>query len=92
MFGIKRLENREEKWSDFEAEAMPLTPDLYRIAMWLTRNREEAEESRAENVLSGAKIFSPLRNGNELPRLADNHPVSSELETPSKNGKNEAGG
>jgi len=60
MFGIKRLGTKEKKWSDFEAEAMPLPPDLYRLARWLTRNKEEAEDLLQGTFLSGAKIFSPL--------------------------------
>ena len=63
MFGIKRLETKEKKWSDFEAEAMPLTPDLYRIAMWLTRNREEAEDLVQETFFQALKSFHRYETG-----------------------------
>lgn len=63
MFGIKRLENREEKWSDFEAEAMPFAADLFRVAMWLTRNRTEAEDLVQETFVQALKSFHRYETG-----------------------------
>jgi len=63
MFGIKRLGTKEKKWSDFEAEAMPLTPDLYRLAMWLTRNKEEAEDLLQETFFQALKSFHRYEMG-----------------------------
>lgn len=57
MFGIKWLETKEQKWNDFEAEAMPLMPDLYRVAMWLTRNQTEAEDLVQETLMQALKSF-----------------------------------
>lgn len=57
MFGIKWLETKEQKWSDFEAEAMPLTPELFRVAMWLTRDRTEAEDLVQETMMQALKSF-----------------------------------
>ena len=63
MFGIKRLGTKEKKWSDFEAEAMPLPPDLYRLAMWLTRNKEEAEDLLQETFFQALKSFHRYEMG-----------------------------
>lgn len=57
MFGIKRLEKREEKWRDFETEAMPHAPDLYRVAVWLTRSQSEAEDLVQETFMQALKSF-----------------------------------
>jgi len=63
MFGIKWLENREEKWSDFETEAMPFAADLFRVAMWLTRNRTEAEDLVQETFVQALKSFHRYETG-----------------------------
>lgn len=57
MFGIKRLEKREEKWQDFEAEAVPHATDLYRVAVWLTRSGSEAEDLVQETFMQALKSF-----------------------------------
>jgi len=63
MFGIKRLANREEKWSDFETEAMPFAADLFRVAMWLTRNRTEADDLVQETFVQALKSFHRYETG-----------------------------
>ncbi len=63
MFVIKRLANREEKWSDFETEAMPFAADLFRVAMWLTRNRTEAEALVQETLVEALKSFHRYETG-----------------------------
>ncbi len=55
MFGFGR--EREENWSAFEAEALPLMPDVYRVAYWLVRNREEAEDLTQETLIEAIKSF-----------------------------------
>lgn len=52
-----------EKWSDFEVEAMPFMPDLFRVAMWLTRNRTEAEDLVQETVVQALNAFHGFRLG-----------------------------
>lgn len=63
MFGFKRLETKEEKWRGFEQEAMPLMDDLYRVAMWLTRSRSEAEELVQETFFQALKSFHRYQVG-----------------------------
>jgi len=57
MFGIKWLESKEEKWGDFKTEAMPHVAGLYRLAMWLTRNKDEAEDLVQETLMQALKSF-----------------------------------
>lgn len=57
MFGIRWLETKEERWRDFESEAMPHMPGLFRVAVWLTRNRDEAEDLVQETFMQALKSF-----------------------------------
>jgi RNA polymerase sigma-70 factor (ECF subfamily) len=63
MLGVKWLESKEEKWRDFEAEAMPFTKDLFRVAMWLTSNRDEAEDLVQETMFQAMRSFHRYEMG-----------------------------
>ena len=56
MFGIGR-EKREKEWAAFEAEALPLMPDVFRVAMYLARNHEIAEDLTQETFVEALKSF-----------------------------------
>ena len=43
MFGIGAKERRKE-WASFETEALPLMADVFRVANYLARDRETAED------------------------------------------------
>src|SRR5256885_11932675 len=47
---IKKRNNGEQAWAAFEAEAMPHADRLFRLAMWLERNRDEAEDLVQETL------------------------------------------
>ncbi len=55
MFGIGR--EREKEWTSFESEALPLMPDVFRVAQWLVRNREEAEDLTQETFTQALRSF-----------------------------------
>ena len=55
MFGFGH--EREKEWAAFEAEALPLMPDVYRIAYWLARDRETAEDLTQETFAEALKSF-----------------------------------
>src|SRR5262245_46570964 len=61
MFG--RTTNRESRqksedlWAHFEAEAMPHTASLFRIALWLTRDQTEAEDLVQETLTEALGSF-----------------------------------
>lgn len=63
MLGIKWLESREDKWRNFENEAMPFRPDLYRSAMWMTRNPTEAEDLVQETMFQALRSFHLYESG-----------------------------
>lgn len=63
MLGIKWLENKEDRWRNFESEAMPYRPDLYRTAMWLTRNPAEAEDLVQETMFQAMRSFHLYQMG-----------------------------
>ena len=63
MLGIKWLESKEDKWRNFESEAMPFRPDLYRTAMWLTRNSSEAEDLVQETMFQAMRSFHLYQMG-----------------------------
>ena len=55
MFGIGR--EREKEWAAFEAEALPLMPDVFRVAKWLARDTEIAEDLTQETFVQALKSF-----------------------------------
>ena len=50
-------------WTAFEAEAMPHAPGLFRLAMWLERDRREAEDLVQETMLQALKSFHRYTSG-----------------------------
>jgi RNA polymerase sigma-70 factor (ECF subfamily) len=57
MFGIGGRELREIEWATFEAEAVPLMPDVFRVANYLARDRETAEDLTQETFAQALKSF-----------------------------------
>ena len=55
--------NKEEKWEAFAEEAMPHMPDLFRVAVWLTRSRDEAEDLVQETMFQALKSFHRYEMG-----------------------------
>lgn len=63
MLGIKWYKSLEERWSDFEDEALPFIPDLYRNAMRLTRKESDAEDLVQETFFQALKSFNRYEVG-----------------------------
>jgi RNA polymerase sigma-70 factor (ECF subfamily) len=57
MFGIGAREVREKDWAAFEAEALPLMADVFRVANYLARDRETAEDLTQETFAQALKSF-----------------------------------
>ncbi len=55
--------SKEKNWRDFEEEAIPFMPDLFRIAMWLVRNKDEAEDLVQETFIEALKSFHRYEMG-----------------------------
>jgi RNA polymerase sigma-70 factor (ECF subfamily) len=47
----------QARWETFEAEAMPHVDRLFRLAMWLDRNRAEAEDLVQETLAQALQSF-----------------------------------
>ncbi len=63
MFRTLTESNDEKKWEPFEAEALPHLPDLYRIARWMVRDREEAEDLVQETMSEALRSFHNYERG-----------------------------
>jgi RNA polymerase sigma-70 factor (ECF subfamily) len=63
MFKSTRQAEREDQWAAFESEAMPYLDDLFRIAMWLARNRNEAEDLVQETFTQALESFHRFERG-----------------------------
>lgn len=57
MFGTKWHGSNEDKWRDFEKEALPYRADLFRTAMWMTRDRDAAEDLVQETMFQAIRSF-----------------------------------
>ena len=55
MFGIGK--EREKEWAAFEAEALPLMPDVFRVAKWLSGDATIAEDLTQETFVQALKSF-----------------------------------
>lgn len=56
MFGIGG-KDKEKEWTAFETEGLPLMADVFRVANYLTRDREEAEDLTQETFVEALKSF-----------------------------------
>jgi RNA polymerase sigma-70 factor (ECF subfamily) len=63
MLGLKWIESGEDKWQNFQTEAMPFSKDLYRVAVWLTRNPTEAEDLVQETMFQAMRSFHGYEMG-----------------------------
>src|ERR1700676_2158630 len=55
--------DKDSGWKTFEAEAMPHVDRLFRHAMWLERNREEAEDLVQETLTQALQSFHRFTPG-----------------------------
>jgi RNA polymerase sigma-70 factor (ECF subfamily) len=62
MFGIAR-KRVEGQWTTFESEALPHMESLFRVAMWLVRDRAEAEDLVQETFTQALGSFHRFKQG-----------------------------
>ena len=57
--------NRESSdgWTAFETEALPLLPDVFRVARYLARNETEAEDLTQETFIQALTSFHRYQRG-----------------------------
>jgi RNA polymerase sigma-70 factor, ECF subfamily len=58
-----RSSSSPELWSTFEVEAMPHVDRLFRLAMWMERDRHEAEELVQETLFRALRSFDRFTPG-----------------------------
>lgn len=63
MFGFSKQKQREERWTRFECEAMPFQADLFRAALWFTRDRSLAEDLVQETMFQALRSFHLYESG-----------------------------
>lgn len=56
-------EAADEGWALFEREALPHVDRLFRLAMWLERNRTEAEDLVQETMMQALQSFHRFQPG-----------------------------
>lgn len=64
MFGLLKKKTEDARlWHDFETEAMPHSADLFRVAMFLKRDRDAAEDLVQETMMQSLKSFHRFEKG-----------------------------
>jgi len=55
--------NDSDAWAGFELEVLPHAPRLFRIAMWLERNRDDAEDVVQDTMMQALRSFHRFQPG-----------------------------
>jgi len=63
MFRTDREDTRFADWAAFEGEALPYQADLYRMAKWLLRDRDRAEDLVQETFVQALSSFHRYEKG-----------------------------
>jgi RNA polymerase sigma-70 factor, ECF subfamily len=63
MFKSIRQLDRASQWASFEAEALPHLSALFRVAMWLVRDRSEAEDLVQDTFTQALQSFHRFEKG-----------------------------
>jgi RNA polymerase sigma-70 factor, ECF subfamily len=63
MFKRTRENTRLAEWTSFESEALPHHADLYRMAKWLVRDRDQAEDLVQETFVEALRSFHRFESG-----------------------------
>ena len=63
MFRSNREDTRLAEWAAFEGEALPYQADLYRMAKWLLRDRDRAEDLVQETFVQALSSFHRYEKG-----------------------------
>ncbi len=63
MFKSIRQLDRESHWAAFEVQALPHLSALYRVAVWLVRDRAEAEDLVQDTFMQALQSFHRFEKG-----------------------------
>jgi hypothetical protein len=70
MTSDRARDSNDTLWAAFEAEALPHIDRLFRLAMWLEKERGAAEDLVQETLKRGARVLSSVHVWNQLSCLA----------------------
>lgn len=63
MLSLIRKKEVSNLWDEFETVAMPFMQEVYRVAMYLTRNKDEAEDLVQETYFQALQSFHRFEKG-----------------------------
>jgi RNA polymerase sigma-70 factor (ECF subfamily) len=63
MFKSVRQADRQTEWAAFEAEALPHLSAIFRLSMWLVRDRDEAEDLVQDTFTQALQSFHRYEQG-----------------------------
>lgn len=66
MFGFGNRQEEEKKWNEFEGEFAPYVKDIYRVALFLTKNQIEAEDLVQDTLFQSLKSFHTYEKGTNI--------------------------
>ena len=66
MFGFGNWREQRQKWSEFEGEFAPYVKDIYRVALFLTKNHGEAEDLAQDTIVQALLYFHTYEKGTNI--------------------------
>lgn len=66
MFGFGKPQEQEKKWAEFEGEFAPYVKDIFRVALFLTKNHSNAEDLVQDTIVQALKSFHTYERGTNI--------------------------
>ena len=66
MFGFGKRQEQEKKWAEFEVEFAPCVRDIYRVALFLTKNHAEGEDLVQDTIIQAFTSFHRYEKGTNI--------------------------
>ncbi len=63
MLSLARKQEPTDSWNDFETEVIPFMADVYRVAMWLVRDKTDAEDLVQETYKQALLSYHRFEKG-----------------------------
>lgn len=66
MFVFGKRQEKEKQWVEFEEEFAPYVKDIFRVALFLTRNPTDADDLVQDTILQALKYFYSYKKGTNI--------------------------